>query len=152
MVVREVFPEKYDELDQKLERELPLSIFGLVHFRLMRRKHILKKKMVLVDSWPDFSVLLIVDRQRSETWLVSVCFCKGPGFASNIEIILEFVSEISPPQYIVGCTSDVMDALISAHQSLVAPFDESTLMPLFIQCLLKILFLYQFQTDSIYLN
>lgn len=35
--------------------------------------------------------------------MVSVCFCKGPGFASNIEIILEFVSrEISPPQYIVG--------------------------------------------------
>uniref|UniRef100_A0A8W8HQ25 Uncharacterized protein n=1 Tax=Magallana gigas TaxID=29159 RepID=A0A8W8HQ25_MAGGI len=64
MVVREVVPDKYDELHQKLERELPLSIFGLVHFWLMRRKHLLKKKMVLVDSWPDFSVLLIVDRQE----------------------------------------------------------------------------------------
>lgn len=29
----------------------------------MRRKHLLKKKMVLVDNWPDFSVLLIVDKQ-----------------------------------------------------------------------------------------
>uniref|UniRef100_K1PZ77 Glycine N-acyltransferase-like protein n=1 Tax=Magallana gigas TaxID=29159 RepID=K1PZ77_MAGGI len=63
MAVREVLPEEYDDLDQKLEKELPLSICGLVHFRLMRRKHLLTEKMVLVDSWPDFSVLVILDRQ-----------------------------------------------------------------------------------------
>uniref|UniRef100_A0A8W8HPZ6 Glycine N-acyltransferase-like protein n=1 Tax=Magallana gigas TaxID=29159 RepID=A0A8W8HPZ6_MAGGI len=63
MAVREVLPEVYDDLDQKLEKELPLSICGLVHFRLMRRKHLLTEKMVLVDSWPDFSVLVILDRQ-----------------------------------------------------------------------------------------
>nr|XP_019918728.2 uncharacterized protein LOC105318183 [Crassostrea gigas] len=118
MAVREVLPEEYDELDQKLEKELPLSICGLVHFRLMRRKHLLTEKMVLVDSWPDFSVLVIVQRHIRETWL-SVGFCKDPEFAPNLETLIQFASRnTSPPLYIVGCTSEVMDALVCAHQSM----------------------------------
>ncbi|XP_052701302.1 glycine N-acyltransferase-like protein 3 isoform X3 [Crassostrea angulata] len=118
MAVREVLPEEYDDLDQKLEKELPLSILGLVHFRLMRRKHLLTEKMVLVDSWPDFSVLAIVQRHIRETWL-SVCFCKDPKFASNLETLILFASRNTyPPLYINGCTSEVMDALVSAHQSM----------------------------------
>eukprot|EP00105_Crassostrea_gigas_P001327 XP_011413439.1 PREDICTED: glycine N-acyltransferase-like protein 3 isoform X1 [Crassostrea gigas] len=118
MAVREVLPEEYDDLDQKLEKELPLSICGLVHFRLMRRKHLLTEKMVLVDSWPDFSVLVILDRQMRETWLFSVCFCKGPEFASHLDTVFQFASrETSLPLSIVGCTSDDMDALINLHQS-----------------------------------
>uniref|UniRef100_K1Q6G4 Glycine N-acyltransferase-like protein n=1 Tax=Magallana gigas TaxID=29159 RepID=K1Q6G4_MAGGI len=97
MAVREVLPEEYDELDQKLEKELPLSICGLVHFRLMRRKHLLTEKMVLVDSWPDFSVLVIVQRHIRETWL-SVGFCKDPEFAPNLETLIQFASRnTSPP-------------------------------------------------------
>lgn len=35
MAVREVLPEEYDELDQKLEKELPLSIcVGLFNFKV----------------------------------------------------------------------------------------------------------------------
>lgn len=118
MAVREVLPEEFDKLDQKLEKELPLSICELVHFRLMRRKHLLTEKMVLVDSWPNFSVLVILDRQMRETWLFSVCFCKGPEFASNLDIVFQFASrKTSLPLSIVGCTSDVMDALINLHQS-----------------------------------
>nr|XP_011413432.2 glycine N-acyltransferase isoform X1 [Crassostrea gigas] len=117
MAVHEVLPEEYDDLDQKLEKELPLSIHGLVHFRLMRRKHLLREKMVLVDSWPDFSALLIVDRPTRETW-ISVGFCKGPKFASNLKTILQFASrETYRFLEIVGCSSDVMDALINFNQS-----------------------------------
>uniref|UniRef100_K1QL37 Glycine N-acyltransferase-like protein n=1 Tax=Magallana gigas TaxID=29159 RepID=K1QL37_MAGGI len=89
MAVRQVLPEEYDELDQKLEKELPLSILGLVHFRLMRSKHLLREKMVLVDSWPHVSVLVIVDRQ--------VCRLKSKRF--------------------VGCSTDVIDALIGQYKS-----------------------------------
>eukprot|EP00105_Crassostrea_gigas_P034582 XP_019918730.1 PREDICTED: glycine N-acyltransferase isoform X5 [Crassostrea gigas] len=82
MAVREVLPEEYDELDQKLEKELPLSIC------------------------------------IRETWL-SVGFCKDPEFAPNLETLIQFASRnTSPPLYIVGCTSEVMDALVCAHQSM----------------------------------
>eukprot|EP00105_Crassostrea_gigas_P001324 XP_011413434.1 PREDICTED: glycine N-acyltransferase isoform X1 [Crassostrea gigas] len=117
MAVREVLPEEYDELDQRLEKELPLSICGLVHFRLMRKEHLLTEKMMLVDSWPNFSVLVIIKRQMRETWL-SVCFCKDPEFAANLDTILQFASrDTSLPLYIIGCTPDVMDALINFNQS-----------------------------------
>lgn len=35
MAVREVLPEEYDELDQKLEKELPLSILVGLFFVLL---------------------------------------------------------------------------------------------------------------------
>nr|XP_034323338.1 glycine N-acyltransferase isoform X3 [Crassostrea gigas] len=118
MAVRQVLPEEYDELDQKLEKELPLSILGLVHFRLMRSKHLLREKMVLVDSWPHVSVLVIVDRQMRGTVPFAAGFCRGPDFASTLDTLIQTASKgLSPPVYFVGCSTDVIDALIGQYKS-----------------------------------
>lgn len=41
--------------------------------------------------------------QMRETWLFSVCFCKGPEFASHLDTVFQFASrETSLPLSIVG--------------------------------------------------
>lgn len=118
MAVREVLPEEYDELDQKLEKELPLSILGLVHFRLMRKKRLLTEKIVLVDSWPDFSVLVIIDRKMKGTVSFAACFCSDPGFASILDTMIQTASRgLSPPIFVDGCSIDVINALIGQYKS-----------------------------------
>nr|XP_022328813.1 glycine N-acyltransferase-like isoform X2 [Crassostrea virginica] len=118
METREVLPAEFDTLEQELEKALPFSIFAFVHFKLMRRRDLLVEKKILVNSWPEPSVFVIVDSKNKCKVPLAVTFCKGPEFVQSLENLLQQASKnLSPPISIVGCSSDVREALIKLYES-----------------------------------
>ncbi|XP_048735309.2 glycine N-acyltransferase-like protein 3 isoform X2 [Ostrea edulis] len=103
-------------MEKELEKELPLSICVFNHFKLLRRG-LLTDKAVLVDSWPNFSAVVIVDSKRKKTLPYAVAFCKQPNFYQSLEILLRHAfGVLASPLFIVGCTSAVMDALVNSFR------------------------------------
>ncbi|XP_048735310.2 glycine N-acyltransferase-like protein 3 [Ostrea edulis] len=113
MAVHELNSTDYATMEKELENELSLSICVFNHFKLLRRG-LLTDKTVLVDSWPNFSAVVIVDSKRKKTLQYAVAFCKQPNFCQSLEILLRHAFKVlASPLSIIGCTSAVIDALVN---------------------------------------
>ncbi|XP_048735306.2 glycine N-acyltransferase-like protein 3 [Ostrea edulis] len=128
MAVHELNSTEYATMETELEKELPYSICVFSHFKLLRRGW-LTDKAVLVDSWPDFTAVVIVDSKRKKTLPYAVSFCKQPDSCQFLEILLRHAFEVlSSPLFITGCTDAVIDALVNrfkdAETSPVKKFSE----------------------------
>ncbi|XP_062587232.1 glycine N-acyltransferase-like isoform X2 [Saccostrea cucullata] len=129
MAVRVLDPTEYDKLEKELEAALPVSLCAYTHFKLLRRG-ILTDKIVLVDSWPEFSAIVIVDSKKKVTMTWAIGFCKGSDFCQSLEDLLRHASSVlASPFIIAGCTKEVIDSLInlftSAESSPIHRVDES---------------------------
>ncbi|XP_061174332.1 glycine N-acyltransferase-like [Saccostrea echinata] len=117
MAVRVLDPTEYGKLEKDLETALPVSLGVFTHFKLLQRG-ILTDKTVLVDSWPEFSALVIVDSKKKETAAWAIGFCKDPDFCQSLEKLLRHASKVlASPLVIAGCTEDVVDSLVNLFKS-----------------------------------
>ncbi|XP_048735305.2 glycine-N-acyltransferase-like protein 3 [Ostrea edulis] len=116
MVVHELNSTDYATMETELEKELPYSICVYNHFKMLRRGS-LTEKVVLVDKWPNFSAVVIVDSKKLNTLPFAVCFCKQPDFCQSLETLLRHAFEaLASPLVIVGCTTVVIDSLINSFK------------------------------------
>ncbi|XP_061174333.1 glycine N-acyltransferase-like [Saccostrea echinata] len=117
MAVRVLDPTEYGKLEKDLETALPVSLCAYNHFKLLRRG-LLTDKTVLVDSWPEFSAVVIVDGKKKETAARAIGFCKDPDFCQALEKLLRHAfTVLASPLIIAGCTEDVMDSLVNLIKS-----------------------------------
>ncbi|XP_062587281.1 glycine N-acyltransferase-like [Saccostrea cucullata] len=102
MAVRVLDPTEYEKLEKELETALPVSLCAYSHFKLLGRG-ILTDKTVLVDSWPDFSAVVIVDSTKKKTMTWAISFCKGSDFCQSLENLLRHSATLlASPLAIVG--------------------------------------------------
>ncbi|XP_062587233.1 glycine N-acyltransferase-like [Saccostrea cucullata] len=117
MAIRVLDTTEYDNLEKELETALPVSLCAYNHLKLLRRG-ILTDKTVLVDSWPEFSAVVIVDSKKKETSVWAISFCKDSNFCQPLENLIRHASTVlASPLVIAGCTKDVIDSLIKLFKS-----------------------------------
>ncbi|XP_062587231.1 glycine N-acyltransferase-like isoform X1 [Saccostrea cucullata] len=117
MAVRVLDPTEYDKLEKELEAALPVSLCAYNHLKLLRRGK-LTDKTVLVDTWPEFTSVVIVDSKKKETTGWAISFCKDSNFCQPLENLLRHASTLlTSPLVIAGCTKYVIDSLIELYKS-----------------------------------
>ncbi|XP_078334969.1 glycine N-acyltransferase-like isoform X3 [Crassostrea virginica] len=117
MEPHQILPAEYDILEQQMKNALPLSICAFVHFKSMRTRNLLERKNILVNSWPDPSVVVIVDNKDWGILPSAVTFCKGPEFVRSLKALIQLASKNVPsPILVVGCSTDVIDALVNLYE------------------------------------
>ncbi|XP_061178027.1 glycine N-acyltransferase-like [Saccostrea echinata] len=109
----------YEELENILEKELPFSIQAYYPLKLLR-KRLLKNRIVWVDKWPDFRVVVVSDDRHKDASPQRVyCFCRDER-SSSLHSVLSLVSEdLSNSLLVFGCRPSVADDLIKCHDSSV---------------------------------
>ncbi|XP_062587239.1 glycine N-acyltransferase-like protein 3 [Saccostrea cucullata] len=117
MAVRVLDPTEYDKLEKELETALPVSLIAYTHFKLLRRG-ILTDKTVLVDNWPEFSAVVIVDSKKKKTIAWAISFCKDSDFCQSLENLLRHASTVlESPLATAGCTEEMMDSVVKLFKS-----------------------------------
>nr|XP_022292260.1 glycine N-acyltransferase-like protein 3 isoform X1 [Crassostrea virginica] len=117
MEPHKILPAEYDILEQQMKNALPLSICAFVHFKLMRTRNLIERKNILVNSWPEPSVVVIVDNKDWGILPSAVSFCKGPEFVRSLKALLQLASKNVPsPILVVGCSTDVINALVNLYE------------------------------------
>ncbi|XP_061178006.1 glycine-N-acyltransferase-like protein 3 isoform X2 [Saccostrea echinata] len=110
----------YEELENILEKELPFSIQAYYPLKLLR-KRLLKNRIVWVDKWPDFRVVVVSDDRHKDASPQRVyCFCRDQHGSSSLDSVLSLVSEyLSNSLLMFGCRPRVADDLIKCRGSSV---------------------------------
>ncbi|XP_062587280.1 glycine N-acyltransferase-like [Saccostrea cucullata] len=116
MAVQVLDPTEYAKLERELKTASPVSLCAYNDFKLLRRG-ILTDKTVLVDSWPEFSAVVIVNSKIQ-------IFCQ------SLENLLRHASTVlESPLATAGCTKEVVDSLVnlfkSAESSLIRRGDKA---------------------------
>ncbi|XP_062587235.1 glycine N-acyltransferase-like isoform X2 [Saccostrea cucullata] len=117
MAARVLDPTEYDKLEKELEVALPVSLIAYTHFKLLRRG-ILTDKTVLVDTWPEFSAVVIVNSKKKKTIAWAICFCKDSDFCQSLENLLRHASTVlESPLATAGCTEELIDSVVKLFKS-----------------------------------
>lgn len=113
-------PRLYEDLEKILEKELPFSVQAYYPIKLLRKK-LLNNRIVWVDKWPDFRVVVVSDDRHKDVSPQRVhCFCKDTHESSSLDSVLRLISdELSNSLLMFGCRSSVVDDLIKSRGSSV---------------------------------
>lgn len=117
VMAHQVLSDDYCSLEKCLENDLPFSASAFYLVKQLR-KGSLKKRMVWVDSWPGYSVVVVSDDQHKTAGSQRVyCFCRDTKSTLVLDAVLQHVMKLlSNTLFLFGLSSEVLDKLIS-HRS-----------------------------------
>lgn len=117
-MAHQVLSEDYCSLEKFLRNDLPFS--ASAHYLVKQlRKGSLTKRMVWVDIWSDYSVVVVSDDQHKTADSQRVyCFCRDTKSTLVLDAVLQHVTKLlSNTLFLFGLRSEVLDQLISHRSS-----------------------------------
>lgn len=117
-MAHQVLSEDYCSLEKFLRNDLPFS--ASAHYLVKQlRKGSLTKRMVWVDRWSDYSVVVVSDDQHKTADSQRVyCFCRDTKSTLVLDAVLQHVTKLlSNTLFLFGLRSEVLDQLISHRSS-----------------------------------
>lgn len=123
-MAHQILCDDYCSLEKRLKNDMPFSVSA---YYLVRQliKGSLTNRLVWVDSWPVYSVVVVSDDQHKRAGIQRVCcFCRDTNSTSALDTILQHVAKlVSNNLFLFGLRSEVLDQLLSYRSKAYRHYD-----------------------------